>query len=71
MERFGIQDPLSGYYFIMESLQKIVNEENAQLKNGYPIIQVLNSLVEKIDSSLREASQSQQVPMTKKHVPEW
>lgn len=71
VEKFGITDPQNGASFVSEPLQEIVNEENSQLQNGFPIIQVLNSVVVRIDDTLRDSTQSQQLPQAKKHVPLW
>ncbi|KAI6182265.1 hypothetical protein M3Y97_00361400 [Aphelenchoides bicaudatus] len=71
IEKFGVTDSQNGASFINEPLQKIINEENLRLQNGYPIVQVLNSVVARIDSALRETTQSQEQPQARKHVPIW
>lgn len=71
MERFGVNDLFNGASFLIEPLQEIVNEENSRLQNGFPIVQVLSSFVTRIDDMLRQASNSQQIPQLKHHVPDW
>src|SRR5271156_5082967 len=71
MERFGVTDHFNGASFLIEPLQEIVNEENAKLQNGLPVVQVLSSFVLKTDEALRAVAQSQQTPPVKQHVPRW
>ncbi|CAD5206222.1 unnamed protein product [Bursaphelenchus okinawaensis] len=67
-EKFGesLDDHLS-----MDSLFRIVDEENMNLQNGYPLIKVLNNVVRRSTEAFNLADYKLQIPHSKHHIPLW
>ncbi|CAD5208956.1 unnamed protein product [Bursaphelenchus xylophilus] len=55
----------------LDALSRIVNEENMNLQNGYPLIKVLNDYVSRTIETLNLAGYKLRVPHSKHHIPLW
>uniref|UniRef100_A0A914C0U4 Uncharacterized protein n=1 Tax=Acrobeloides nanus TaxID=290746 RepID=A0A914C0U4_9BILA len=70
-ERFGLAEGFHAMPYSLEPLQRIVDEENERLQNGYPLQRVLNDMIQRLVVVLERAEKYRSPSPPKDHIPFW
>ncbi|KHN81566.1 hypothetical protein Tcan_12034 [Toxocara canis] len=57
--------------FRVDSLRRIVEAENENLENGYPLKAVTERLLERFEQTLSRAEEAYSAPRIRHHIPDW
>ncbi|VDK58140.1 unnamed protein product [Anisakis simplex] len=55
----------------VDSLTRIVEAENENLENGYPLKAVVERLLERFEQTLSKAEEAYSAPRVRHHIPDW